>query len=169
MSLKNLKNRKPLFIATILLAMVFGAVIAQLLSNRIDQTIVIRGEDESYLLTATNTFAGTEWVNIGLTSTIKVERIRAVSGTMNIQIENLDNSSFLAADILLEISYRDAANQAYSGFMPFALSQINGTIVGFSETVWFDTGETTSYYSLQLTWYSSAPGGNYQVSVFVES
>lgn len=164
----ELKNKKPLFIAVFLFAMILGAVVAQLLSNRIDQAIVIRGEDESYLLTAESTISSTEWVGTAVTTTIKVEQIRPAGGTMNIQIENLDNTSFLISNVLLEIGYRDASNSVYASIIAMSTTQVNGSIVGFSEPVWFNTAETTSYYQLRITWYTSAPGGNYQVSVFVD-
>ena len=153
----------------LLAALISGVAIAQLMSNRIEQSIEIKGLDGQVTLEAIASLPSSESFDQITTLNIVVEKLRPVSGFFYLQINNSDLSGISPGDVTLELSHRVEDGSAHDSHAEQTMTIIDGNCIQFKEALWFYTGQMISGYNFFITWLSSAVSGNYSVSVFVES
>ena len=167
--LNQLKNRRSGFLLVLVLGFIVIPVIAQLLSNNYSRVITVHSLDESFRISSTAEFTNDTWVGIEITSSIYIEKIKPSSGTIHIRINHTESLAIDTSMFALGRGYRTADNSPYSNTVPVTLVQVDSDCVEYSESVWFDTGESESYYTLALTFNLNAIGGEYDINVFIDS
>lgn len=167
--LSQLKNRRLVFLGILIMGLVAIPVVAQLLSNNYSRVITVHSLDESFRISSTAEFVNDTWVGIEISSNIYVEKIKPSSGTIHIRINHTESLAIDTSMFALSRGYRTADNLPYSNSLPVTLVQVGPDCVEYSESVWFDTGESESYYTLLLTFNLNAVGGDYDINVFIDS
>ncbi len=152
----------------LLVALISGVAIAQLMSNRIQQDINIRGIDSQVELTAIVSLPSSEWFDTVTTLNIVVEKLRPISGFFYLQINNTDLTGISPGDVVLELSHRTSTGVPHDSHAEQTMTIIDSDCIQFKETLWFYTGEDISGYNFLITWLDTAVSGNYSVSVFVD-
>ena len=170
--LKYIKEHKALSIVLMLIIAIGSTqVLAQLLSNSIEQNITVKGLDDSIDLSIyfDLTTGGDEiWFDSPVWTTIQADKIRVCSGIMTIQITNEDGENFDPSMIDLMVSHRDATYVQVGEDLARDFTVLDNSTVQYTEALWFASGETTSFTKFHLTWLTGAPGSLYTVFIFVE-
>ena len=165
---QKIRKSKLLIPTLLLVGLISGIVVAQLLSNRIQQDINIKGIDGQIVLTASTTIPSSEWFGESVGLNIVAEKLRPVGGYMYLWINNTDLNGITPEQVTLALSHRNADGSAYDSSLEQTTTIVDSNCIQFKETLRFSTGEDICGYNFAITWKSSVVSGNYSVSVFVE-
>lgn len=165
---QRIRKSKMLMPVILILGLVGGIVVAQLVSNRIQQDVIIRGIDGQIELTAVTTLPSSEWFDTPMGLTVHINRIRPIAGFVYLQINNSDLTGISPADIYLRLSHADISGTIVEPLAVKATTIIDANCIQFKETLWLFEAEQECDYGFEITWLPSAVSGNYSVSVYME-
>jgi len=165
----TIKQKRTLGSVMILItAIMVVPVLAQLLSNQVNQQLTLRGQDGQVELSLYTPLTVTEpWFGETMWTTIEVHKLKPLTGTMIIEITNDAGDDFDPSmmDELI-VSHRNAA-YAPTGTDPRTWSVKDNSTIQYSETLYFAVGESDSFVKYEFTFGSTAPGGTYSILIYV--